>query len=360
MTSEHHPVETHAQSSSPFERFPSPTYLWFLGLLSLPAILLDRAVVLAPFALCFLFGFWPVVSMLGSGLRESTTEDPTAWIDFGGGSYERLAAVSSMLLLGQPYVLFASARQVLGAGVVAVRHRGRLPGPDDVELSTSYRPPFDGEWTVVNGSPDRRHSHSWGIYAQRYAYDFLITDEAGRTRDGTDRSRDGAVEVPDAHYCFGEPVLAPADGVVIAVRNDHPDHDRTDGWLDLSQRDIRGNYVTIEHATSEYSVLAHLQRGSVIVEEGQHVQRGERVGRCGHSGNSTEPHLHFQLQDGPDFFASMGLPIPFDDVTTRFPDATGEFNERAYVHSGQLVEYAPELEPDARPAGEGADRPSTR
>lgn len=243
MTPERHPIEPDSRSASVLQRVPSPTYLWFLGLLSLPAIALDRYDVLAPFAFFFLFGFWPFVSWAVSWARKSPAEDPTAWIDFGA-AYEQRAAVSSMLLVGKPYVLAASVRQLTGMAVVAVRRRGRLPGPGDVDLSQSYRLPFDGEWTVVNGSPDRRHSHSWGVYAQRYAYDFLVTDGAGRTHDETG----GGAE---RHYCFGEPVLAPADGVVVAVQNDHPDHDRTDGWLDLSQRDIRGNYVTIRHAPDE-------------------------------------------------------------------------------------------------------------
>lgn len=99
-------------------------------------------------------------------------------------------------------------------------------------------------------------------------------------------------------------------------------------------------------------MLAHLQHGSVVVEDGQRVERGERIGRCGHSGNSTEPHLHFQLQDAPDFFASMGMPIRFDDVTTRVPDAADEYSERAYVHAGQLVEHTPPLT-SAAPDGGG-------
>lgn len=353
MTSERHPIEPDARSASVLQRLPSPAYLWFLGLLSLPAIAFDRYDVLAPFALFFLFGFWPFVSWAVPVLRDSSTQDPTAWVDFGGAAYERRAAVSSMLLAGQPYVLAASLRQLTGMAVVAARHRGRLPGPDDVDLSRSYRLPFDGEWTVVNGSPDRRHSHSWSVYAQRYAYDFLVTDETGRTHDG-------AAGGPERHYCFGEPVLAPADGVVVSVREGHPDHDRTDGWLDLSQRDIRGNYVTIRHAPDEYSVLAHLQQGSVTVEDGQRVERGEQVGQCGHSGNSTEPHLHFQLQDGPDFFTSMGLAVQFDDVTTRFPDAAGEYSERTYVHAGQLVENQPRLVHASRAeGGEPLDESST-
>lgn len=316
-------------------QLPSPGYLWFLGLLSLPSIFFGRLHQLYPFVLLFLFGFWPWISGLISWVRDNEPPDPTEWLDWGDGSYETRAAVGSILVAFQPYVLVAGLRQLLGTVVVAIRYRGRFPSPEQFEQSVDYRLPFGGEWTVINGSPDRRFSHSWSIPGQRYAYDFVVTDEEGRTHDG---EREG----PASHYCFDKPILAPADGTVVAVGRHHHDYHRTDGWLDPRQRDLRGNFVTIHHATGEYSVLAHLKQESVTVEEGQQVRAGEEVGRCGHSGNSTEPHLHFQLQDRPGFFSAMGLPIQFSNVSTRFPEEEAEHHGQAYVHAGQLVSHAGE------------------
>ena len=157
----------------------------------------------------------------------------------------------------------------------------------------------------------------------------LCTDDEGRTHrgDGTDL---------EDYYCYGEPLLAPADGVVVSASDGHRDSPYLKGALDPFQRDIRGNYVTIEHEASEYSVLAHLQEGSVTVEEGARVERGQRIGRCGHSGNSTEPHLHFQLQDRPRWFDfTVGLPISFDEVAI---DSEPETDTRQSVRAGQRVE----------------------
>ncbi|MFC6721223.1 M23 family metallopeptidase [Halobacteriaceae archaeon SHR40] len=92
------------------------------------------------------------------------------------------------------------------------------------------------------------------------------------------------------------------------------------GWLEYRTWKIAGNYVVIEHETGEYSLLAHLQENSVTVEPGQEVQRGEVVGRCGNSGNSTEPHLHFQLQDRPSFWFAAGLVPRFADTAVVRPD----------------------------------------
>jgi hypothetical protein len=256
-----------------------------------------------------------------------------------------------------PFVFVQGVLQFAGHVPILLRYRGRLPNPDRFEQEVSYRLPFgdgasrdgtsdetggttadDGTWTVVNGSPTREHSHSWSILTQRYAYDFVITDEEGRTHVGDGSS-------PEQYYCYGEPILAPADGVVVATHDGHRDGPRAGGWLDLRQRNILGNWVTVEHADGEYSVLAHLQCGSVAVAEGDDVKRGQQVGRCGHSGNSTEPHLHFHVQDRPNFYLGMGLPIRFDGVRTTTENAAeGGQNvndegavEGTYVSAGQRV-----------------------
>lgn len=168
------------------------------------------------------------------------------------------------------------------------------------------------------------------MYAQRYAYDFVITDDDGRTHRG-----DGTAN--EEYYCFDEPILAPADGAVVSVRNNHRDYHRTNGWLDPLQRSILGNNVIIEHAGGEFSVLAHLERGSVAVEPGERVDRGQRIARCGNSGNSTEPHLHFHVQDRSNVFLGAGLPVQFANVRTTHPCTEPQSHERGYVHAGQRV-----------------------
>jgi murein DD-endopeptidase MepM/ murein hydrolase activator NlpD len=65
---------------------------------------------------------------------------------------------------------------------------------------------------------------------------------------------------------------------------------------------------------------------------GQHVARGEEIGRCGHSGHSTEPHLHFQVQDRADFFSSAGVPVVFEHLAV-----DGVKTAAAYVRGGQRV-----------------------
>lgn len=93
------------------------------------------------------------------------------------------------------------------------------------------------------------------------------------------------------YLCYGEPVLAPAEGTVTSTEDGIRDAPRPgSGWLDPFAGHIVGNHVVIEHTEGEYSFLAHLIPGSIPVEEDERVSRGQQIGRCGNSGNSSKPH----------------------------------------------------------------------
>jgi hypothetical protein len=308
-------------------QLPDLTNVSLLGFLSIPGFLIGDLAQLRVLALFFLFGFWPFVTML----LPSRSESPSAWIQTGD-RWSTVRFILSMLALQvNPWVQLQSIRQLVGHGVIYLRYRFDLPDPESFEQATTYRLPVEGEWTVVNGGHEKESSHSWGILTQRYAYDFVKTDDEGRTHagDGSDRSD---------YYCWEEPVLAPADGVVIAANDGHRDAPRTGGWLDLTQRDIRGNYVVLKHIDGEYSVLAHLREGSIVVEEGGRVAAGQQIGQCGHSGNSTEPHLHFHVQDTASFYYGMGLPVTFSDlVVSSGPDGSPRSPDETSLAAGDRV-----------------------
>jgi murein DD-endopeptidase MepM/ murein hydrolase activator NlpD len=75
-----------------------------------------------------------------------------------------------------------------------------------------------------------------------------------------------------------------------------------------------GNCVIIDHGNSEYSVVAHMQLGSVAVKVGERVAAGQVIGKLGNSGSSFGPHLHYQLQSGPQLFQGQSLPFRLQDV----------------------------------------------
>jgi murein DD-endopeptidase MepM/ murein hydrolase activator NlpD len=73
---------------------------------------------------------------------------------------------------------------------------------------------------------------------------------------------------------------------------------------------VLGNHVLMRRG-DVFAGFAHLAPGSVAVEAGQAVRRGDLIGRVGHTGNSTAPHLHFQLMDSPDLMMAKGVPCAF-------------------------------------------------
>jgi murein DD-endopeptidase MepM/ murein hydrolase activator NlpD len=135
-------------------------------------------------------------------------------------------------------------------------------------------------------------------------------------------------EPADRFPGFGRPLLAPVDGVVVAAHDTEPDHDSYRGLSSvgyaLTQRrraeagwvTLAGNHVLIEGGGAVIAVC-HLQQGSVAFRPGQAVRRGDVLGRCGNSGNSTEPHVHLQAIDSRDVERANAVPLTFDGQLPR-------------------------------------------
>jgi len=233
-----------------------------------------------------------------------------------------------------PWGILTQILQLGGQLVTMIRYRRRYPNRERHVPGTALSPPYDGQWTVINGGVTEETSHSWMIVAQRYAYDFVITDDDGGTHTG------GGTELEE-YYAFGEPIRAPASGTVVKTKNRLRDHPHPgSGWLEWRTWDIRGNHVVLKHADGEYSLLAHLRKDSVAVSSGDHVERGEVIGECGNSGHSGEPHLHYQLQDHPNFWIGASLVPQFQDATvTREDDRRENHDFYRPVDQDNSAEY---------------------
>lgn len=182
--------------------------------------------------------------------------------------------------------------------------------------------PFTGRWMTQNSPADRVPSHGTTQFATSFAIDFVPVDLAGRSAPVTFRSL-VRPEPPERFAGFGRPVLAPVDGVVVAAHDGEPDHRSFRGLPSVGYaltqgrraaagwESLAGNHVMI--ATGEGPVVAvcHLQRGSIGVQLGDGVRQGAMLGRCGNSGNSTEPHVHLQALDGMDVLRASAVPITF-------------------------------------------------
>jgi len=135
--------------------------------------------------------------------------------------------------------------------------------------------------------------------------------------DNEGKSNTENKKISASYYCYGKSIIAPADGVVVNLNNKHNDS-RVDGKkVYCDAWDIRGNFIVIKHNDKEYSAIAHIMQNSFMVNIGDKVRQGEIIAKCGNSGNTSEPHIHFQLQTGKSFFLSAGLPIAFSNINAK-------------------------------------------
>jgi murein DD-endopeptidase MepM/ murein hydrolase activator NlpD len=171
--------------------------------------------------------------------------------------------------------------------------------------------PFDGEWTVVWGGDTKELNYHIENTAQKNAFDFVVKDNDGRTykTGGT---------VNEDYYAFGKKIVAPCDGkIVLSV----------DGIKDnipgkVNPYFVTGNTVIIKTEKNEYILFAHLKQHSITVQDGQDVRQGDIIGYCGNSGNSTEAHLHFHIQNTEDINTATGIKCHFEKITVNNKDVS--------------------------------------
>lgn len=129
---------------------------------------------------------------------------------------------------------------------------------------------------------------------------------------------------------WNRPVYAMASGMVVRAVNTL--RDNAIGETDRSN--IDGNHVMIAHDDGTFSLYDHLRQGSVGVGVGDAVRAGQLLGRVGNSGNTSEPHLHLQLQTTADLDPAKAISIPMvfgDIVVNEAHIERGELPGRALV-----------------------------
>jgi hypothetical protein len=212
----------------------------------------------------------------------------------------------------------------------------------------TVRPPLTGRWVAINSPADKVPSHGLHAYGQTYAIDLVHEPEPG-ARPAFNQGP--AMRPPAAFPAFGQPVLAPADATVVRVHDRERDHLSRNSWLALpyllaegfprelsGPSRIVGNHVVLDLGGGVHALLAHLKRGSIRVRPGQRVAAGEQLAECGNSGNSSEPHLHFQLMDSPRVLFAAGLPFRFEGVAGEglAGDAGVPANGKPFVTTGTV------------------------
>ncbi|MFF7874780.1 M23 family metallopeptidase [Streptomyces californicus] len=305
---------------------------------------------------------------------------------------------------------------VLALMVATMSLQARAAAPrGEPGLPVEVAPPVTGRWKALNSPADKVPSHGTHAYGQTYAIDIVAEPE---TAEGEAPGRPGAAPAPRpaadpatrpvprpeagpatrpevgpvtrpafrlfwpvvrrnrAFPAFGAPLLAVADATVVVASDGQRDHLSRNSlpalaYLMLAEATVRsiagahriiGNHVILDLGGGTYAVYAHLRRGSLRVRAGDRVRAGQEIGRVGNSGNTTEPHLHFHLMDGPDPDAARGVPFTWRGVgvpangetfTVVEPEERGgqPIEEQAEKQAGRPVEKQAGRPVEGRAAG---------
>jgi hypothetical protein len=185
---------------------------------------------------------------------------------------------------------------------------------------------------IINGKP---------YYAQRYAIDFVQIGQEGK-------SYRGDVHKNSNYHCYNQDVLAVADGTVVQLQDGIPENIPNSGQfaVPITEKTLPGNFLVIKIAEGKYAGYAHIIPGSFKVKIGDRVARNQVLAKLGNSGNSTEPHLHFQITNGKSFLASNGIPYGFKQFSAHPSQllyepkgsiAIQQSNEQFIKYTNQLV-----------------------
>ena len=191
--------------------------------------------------------------------------------------------------------------------------------------------PLRGEWVAYHTPAERVPSHGTDQLAQRYAYDFMriASDQPGWKFHRAPNWRYQILGVPLSNcYAWGESIHAPFSGTVVAACDGWPERKHLHVARDLAVvlknaltfdpkrpgalQAVLGNHIVLRMpGTDVHALVAHARAGSIRVRTGAEVAAGDHLADVGHSGNSTAPHLHFHLMDGPSVLEAAGVPCAF-------------------------------------------------
>lgn len=192
-------------------------------------------------------------------------------------------------------LIFSGSLILVGCHKDKIAHSEYL----DYQTISELELPFNSDWFVVWGGRSLEENYHASLVDQRFAIDVV------QIENGSTFMANGAQN--ENYYCFGDTLFAPENGRVVEMKNSVDDN--IPGETNTDQ--LFGNYVIIEHGNEEFSVLAHFMKNSIIVNVGDMIIQGQVIGLTGNSGNSTEPHLHYHLQNKPSIGQGEGLPAQF-------------------------------------------------
>lgn len=279
-----------------------------------------------------------VVELFGPGMRDVLPEEKAGpWVEGILGAKGRIESSERVAGRGGEYSGTYRLKAERGEWQVEL-HIGKdgkilglkftdppPPEPPVAKSSIALALPFRGQWSVFWGGDKLEVNQHVTHKSQRRAADLVMLGPDGKTHRGDGKNNED-------YFAYGQDVLAVADGVVVTAIDGVPEN----APGSMNPYFALGNGVIVKHGDSLYSVYAHFQPGKVRVKAGAKVKQGTVLGLCGNSGNSSEPHLHFQLQDGPLIENSWGIEPVFKDTPVMRDGKTSRASEYTWL-KGDLV-----------------------
>jgi hypothetical protein len=172
-------------------------------------------------------------------------------------------------------------------------------------------------WLAANG-PSNTSAHRRAMLpingqphiGQRYAIDWIQLGDDGKSFSGDEHDN-------KSYHAWDQEIHAVADGKIVEVKDGVPENVPNSGKLatPITYDTLAGNHIIEQLSDDHFAAYAHLRPGTLKVKVGDTVHAGDVLAHLGNTGNSSEPHLHFQVCDAPSFPASEGMPFAIDQYT---------------------------------------------
>lgn len=185
------------------------------------------------------------------------------------------------------------------------------------QATVAIAPPLKGDnWVDANGSGTIISPHRYTVQPtngrprppEYFAIDFVRLDAQKRLYVGD-------IKNVKNWFGYGSDIFSVAPGRVVEVLDNLNNQIPGQPISALKPDEYGGNHVIVDIGNGKYALYAHMAPGSVVVREGDRMQRGQVLGKLGSSGNSDGPHLHFQIMDSASILNTNGLPFVFDQIT---------------------------------------------